>query len=443
MRRRTLLAAAGLAAPASIITGLNEALAQMPERPTGSPVPLGTRIARAHAHFDAGRHTQLLTALPGLLAEATGLKTDRTLHPGQFRTAERKARMHTDLARAWWQRRRSGRGGPVTSRGAPPTERKTIGARGERSKGGLRGRGIAPLFRPLTHVSTDTYICSMPTRSTNPLAGVVSATAAGGRLVFVPSRVREFGVTLGGSVMVPLWMATPLLLPMLVIAVLTESGLLWAIVWVGLGLTALAVIGLALALMFTVSATMVRWIEFRPQGDAKQLVIARSLRSSIVAAADLRSVVVVEGLRLGQRKSLKVVLHTRGGTVECEPGFQAPMSQVGAEALLAWLTSQLGSAGAAVEYRAKIDRNFACPGEWWTRSHLAALWHVPVGAVDELAARHGVRSYQHTTRAMAMHSPARTVTVYDPDRAYEVAEELRGEHATAPEAGAAQEDPRP
>ena len=243
--------------------------------------------------------------------------------------------------------------------------------------------------------------------------------------------------------MVPLWMATPLLLPMLVIAVLTESGLLWAIVWVGLGLTALAVIGLAVALMFTVSATMVRWIEFRPQRNAKQLVIARSLRSSIVSAADLRSVVVVEGLRLGQRKSLKVVLHTRGGTVECEPGFQAPMSQVGAEALLAWLTSQLGSAGVAVEYRATVDRNFACPEEWWTRSHLAALWHVPVGAVDELAVRHDVRSYQYTPRAMAMHSPAKTVTVYDPGRAYEVAEDLRGQHTMAPEAGAAQEDPRP
>ncbi|MFD6183139.1 hypothetical protein [Streptomyces goshikiensis] len=283
----------------------------------------------------------------------------------------------------------------------------------------------------------------MATRSTNPLAGVVSATAAGDRLVFVPSRVREFGVTLGGSVMVPLWIAAPLLLPMLVIAVLTESGLLWAIVWVGLGLTALAVIGLALALMFTVSATMVRWIEFRPQENAKQLVIARSLRSSIVAAADLQRVVVVEGLKLGQRKSLKVVLHTGGGTVECEPGFQAPMSQVDTEALRAWLTSQLGSAGVAVEYRAKVDRNFACPEEWWTRSHLAALWHVPVGAVDELAVRHGVRSYHYTPRAMALYSPATTVTVYDPDRAYEVAEELRREHTTAPEAGPAQEDPRP
>ncbi|GLP64825.1 hypothetical protein TUSST3_14450 [Streptomyces sp. TUS-ST3] len=254
--------------------------------------------------------------------------------------------------------------------------------------------------------------------------------------MFVPSRIREFGVTLGGSALVPLWVATPLLLPMLVIAVVTESGLLWAIVRVGLGLTVLAVIGLALALMFTVSATMVRWIEFRPQGNAKQLVIARSLRSSTVAAADLQRVVVVEGLRLGQRKSIQVVLHTRSGTVQCEPGFRAPMSQVDAEALLAWLTSQLGSAGTAVEYLAEVDRNFACPEEWWTPSHLAAQWHVPVGVVDELAVRHGVRSYQYTPRAMALYSPAKSVTVYDPDRAYEVAEELRGENSTTPEADA-------
>ncbi|MDX3025943.1 helix-turn-helix domain-containing protein [Streptomyces acidiscabies] len=70
MRRRTLLAAAGLAAPVSLVTSLHDALAQMPEQPTGSPVPLDTRIARARSHFDAGRHTQLLTALPGLLADA-------------------------------------------------------------------------------------------------------------------------------------------------------------------------------------------------------------------------------------------------------------------------------------------------------------------------------------------------------------------------------------
>ncbi|MGX4735066.1 transcriptional regulator [Kitasatospora griseola] len=70
MRRRSLLAAAGLAAPVSMIVGLNDAFAQVSGRPAASPVPLDARIASARSHFDAGRHTQLLTALPGLLADA-------------------------------------------------------------------------------------------------------------------------------------------------------------------------------------------------------------------------------------------------------------------------------------------------------------------------------------------------------------------------------------
>ncbi|MFJ8113746.1 hypothetical protein [Streptomyces sp. NPDC096132] len=281
----------------------------------------------------------------------------------------------------------------------------------------------------------------MAIQNTDPsLAGVVSATPAGGRLVFVPSRVRELGVALGASVVVPLWIAAPLLLVALLVAVLTDSGPVWAIVWVGLGLTVLSVTGLALALMITMSTTMVRWIEFRPQGDATQLVVARFLRSSTVAAADLQRVVVVERLRTGRRKSITVVLHTRGGTVDCEPALLAPLSQVDTEALLGWLTSQLGPAQTAVEHRTEVDRNFLCPDEWWTPSDLSALWHVPVGAVDELAARHGIRSYQYTPRGAATYGD-KTKTVYDPARAHEVAEELREEHITGPEADGTQEVP--
>ncbi|MFJ1756557.1 helix-turn-helix domain-containing protein [Kitasatospora sp. NPDC088134] len=70
MHRRSLLAAAGLAAPVSMIVGLNDAFAQGAARPAVPSVPLDARIAAARAHFDAGRHTQLLTALPGLLADA-------------------------------------------------------------------------------------------------------------------------------------------------------------------------------------------------------------------------------------------------------------------------------------------------------------------------------------------------------------------------------------
>ncbi|MFF4188068.1 helix-turn-helix domain-containing protein, partial [Streptomyces sp. NPDC001691] len=69
VRRRTLLAAAGLAGPVSLLTGLDTALASVPD-PTGSPVPLDARLAQARAHFDAGQHSALLKALPGLLADA-------------------------------------------------------------------------------------------------------------------------------------------------------------------------------------------------------------------------------------------------------------------------------------------------------------------------------------------------------------------------------------
>lgn len=69
MRRRKLLAAAGLAAPASLLTSLGDALASMPD-PTGSPVSVDSRLAAARRYFDAGQNAQLLKVLPGLLADA-------------------------------------------------------------------------------------------------------------------------------------------------------------------------------------------------------------------------------------------------------------------------------------------------------------------------------------------------------------------------------------
>ncbi|KOG75030.1 MULTISPECIES: helix-turn-helix transcriptional regulator [Streptomyces] len=69
MRRRTLLAAAGLAAPAQFLIGVDVALAGVPD-PSGSAAPLDQRLARARGLFDAGRHARLLEALPGLLGDA-------------------------------------------------------------------------------------------------------------------------------------------------------------------------------------------------------------------------------------------------------------------------------------------------------------------------------------------------------------------------------------
>ncbi|MGW6455524.1 transcriptional regulator, partial [Streptomyces sp. NPDC055078] len=69
MRRRTLLAAAGTAVPASLLLAVDDALAGTPT-PSGNTTPLGTRLARARAQFDTGQHTALLRALPGLLGDA-------------------------------------------------------------------------------------------------------------------------------------------------------------------------------------------------------------------------------------------------------------------------------------------------------------------------------------------------------------------------------------
>ncbi|MBJ7903418.1 helix-turn-helix domain-containing protein [Streptomyces sp. DSM 110735] len=70
MRRRRLLAATGLAVPSSLLAGVSDALASIPG-PTGSPVPLDSRLAAARGLFDAGQNAELLRVLPGLLADAS------------------------------------------------------------------------------------------------------------------------------------------------------------------------------------------------------------------------------------------------------------------------------------------------------------------------------------------------------------------------------------
>jgi transcriptional regulator with XRE-family HTH domain len=59
MRRRTLLAAAGVATPAQLLLDVDEAMARMPSQ-TGAVAPLGTRMAHARSLFDAGQHSALL-----------------------------------------------------------------------------------------------------------------------------------------------------------------------------------------------------------------------------------------------------------------------------------------------------------------------------------------------------------------------------------------------
>ncbi|KOG78191.1 DNA-binding protein, partial [Streptomyces varsoviensis] len=69
MRRRTLLGAATLAPPLTLLTGVDTALASVPA-PTGSVTAIAARLAAARRLFDTGQHARLLAELPGLLGDA-------------------------------------------------------------------------------------------------------------------------------------------------------------------------------------------------------------------------------------------------------------------------------------------------------------------------------------------------------------------------------------
>ncbi|MFJ4684723.1 helix-turn-helix domain-containing protein [Streptomyces sp. NPDC088789] len=68
MRRRTLLAAAGTAVPASMLLGVDDALAGTPV-PSRNPGRPDARLAHGRRMFDAGQHAALLQDLPGLLGD--------------------------------------------------------------------------------------------------------------------------------------------------------------------------------------------------------------------------------------------------------------------------------------------------------------------------------------------------------------------------------------
>ena len=75
MRRRTLLTATATAAPAALLAGLDEALADTPAPPRAGP--LDDRLAAARALYDQGAHARSLDALPGLIADSHAAAASR------------------------------------------------------------------------------------------------------------------------------------------------------------------------------------------------------------------------------------------------------------------------------------------------------------------------------------------------------------------------------
>lgn len=77
MRRRSLLQAAGLAVPLTILNGLDDSLALLPS-PTSAPTAsnLLAQYRRVRNHFDIGDHKKLVLELPSLLAIAHACAED-------------------------------------------------------------------------------------------------------------------------------------------------------------------------------------------------------------------------------------------------------------------------------------------------------------------------------------------------------------------------------
>ncbi|MFE0465191.1 hypothetical protein ACFW1A_38660 [Kitasatospora sp. NPDC058965] len=274
----------------------------------------------------------------------------------------------------------------------------------------------------------------MVTQDSGPLAGAVEPGATGQRLVFVPSRAGELGSVLAVKALAPALVATPLLLLALELAHVENRASYWRLAWVLVWIAVLVVLLRSASALFVALARTVRSVEFRTEGEAPRLVITRFLHSVAVPSAELRFVKVEEQLRVGERRSIKVLLYfdLAAGPVECAPPRSIQSGWGGStEMLLDWLTGQLGPLRIPVEYEAISQRHFECPEEWWQADRPARLWQVPKSEVAELAARYGVSRAEYLDQDGGKDRSAATITVYDPAQVYDLIERIRADRAAA------------
>lgn len=230
------------------------------------------------------------------------------------------------------------------------------------------------------------------------------------------------------GLLIPILLVGPLAAPFLVISVVVGSSqwLLGALIGWGLIVVVGVVLGLGMAVQQ--ASSLVRWVEFRLGETPRRVVVERFARSSTIATADLRRVVVEEYVRLGKRTRVEIVLDTGDANrVVCEPESDNAKRDVDCRALATWLTELLSPAGVAVEHRTSVQQANMVVEHWWSAQQVASTWRVPAETVPELARQWHVPSHALTPRIGAMHRPARLGQrqVYDPDTVCTAADQIR------------------
>ncbi len=245
------------------------------------------------------------------------------------------------------------------------------------------------------------------------LRPVVTTSSGTWRLVFVPRVTHLLTTTWAGSLAIPFAVAGPLLVAVVLPLVAVFFG--WATTWH----TALVLGGVLAALGLVLSVVMpwsrrseAQWVELYP---GENRVLVKRLYGATQTSA-VRSIAVIEHVKLAEPAGVEVELRTTGETVR-----GAERIDVDARILTEWLS---GLPGVEVEHRKVVDRLNPTRDRWWRRPQVAAVWDVPADAVPVIAAELGVRCDAFVPRAAAMSGNTRAIDVYDPDDVQEITGQL-------------------
>jgi hypothetical protein len=263
------------------------------------------------------------------------------------------------------------------------------------------------------------------------LAKFVSTNAAGSRLRLLhPVRALEPAVKVWPQA--GLILATSLTGFVILATAILSISMGWHVllaIFAGLYIVIVA-LGIPLSALWVIKRQ--RWLELRVDPTPAQVAVVggwRSRREEVIAMADLHEVVVRQRSKLGYRSALDIMLRLYGGKeLTCHADIYS-MKKISPNMLAGWLEQQLSPFDVSVRVETEAVKEFQCPEQWWPPAKVASMWQVPVGQVAVIAGQRKVRGYAYTPRGFAMYSPHRTVTVYDPGRAWEVAMELHAERA--------------